>query len=217
MLSVLQGRGGGEARTGGQGSPLPRLGPRAGSAVVTLPGSAVPAVRRRPPTQRGSSCRGCHPRECQLGPGRFLSSLFFVFFQCHSKGEEEKEIKKKKGKQLLRDDSELFAKVPFIVTQGGRPSPPRRKDFQRVLGPCLAASLSRVPHLTRTLPRGDVPLPRGHRPPGGPSPRPPVLVVRGLESRMGPLGVWVSCGGVWVGRGPRPPGLDRMPWVAGAQ
>lgn len=124
---------------------------------------------------------------------------------------------KKKGKQLLRDDSELFAKVPFIVTQGGRPSPPRRKDFQRVLGPCLAASLSRVPHLTRTLPRGDVPLPRGHRPPGGPSPRPPMLVVRGLESRMGPLGVWVSCGGVWVGRGPRPPGLDRMPWVAGAQ
>lgn len=85
------------------------------------------------------------------GAGRFLSSLFFVFFQGHSKREEEKEIKKKR-KQLFRDDSELFAKVPFIVTQGGRPSPPGRKDFQRVLGPCLAAPLSRVPHLTWTLP-----------------------------------------------------------------
>ena len=36
---------------------------------------------------------------------------------------------------------------------------------------------------------------------------------------MGPLGVWVSCGGggVWVGRGLRPPGLDGIPWVARAQ
>lgn len=35
---------------------------------------------------------------------------------------------------------------------------------------------------------------------------------------MGPLGVWVSCGGgVWVGRGPRPPGLDGIVWVAKAQ
>ena len=38
---------------------------------------------------------------------------------------------------------------------------------------------------------------------------------------MGPLGIWVSCGGgggcVWVGRGLRPPGLDGIPWVARAQ
>ena len=79
-----------------------------------------------------------------------------------------------KSKKLLRDDSELSAKVPFIVMQRGHPSPPGRKDFQRVLRPCLATALSQVPH-PRALPRGDVPIPpgRGRRPPGGPSPSPP--------------------------------------------
>lgn len=135
MLSVLQGRGGGEARTGGQGSPLPRLGPRAGSAVVTLPGSAVPAVRRRPPTQRGSSCRGCHPRECQLGPGRFLSSLFFVFFQCHSKGEEEKEIFKKKGSNCSEMIQSFLQKCLLSSRREGAPPRPGEKISSVFSGP----------------------------------------------------------------------------------
>lgn len=128
------------------------------------------------------------------GPGLFLSTLLFVFFQCHSKREEKG--KKKKRKKLLRDDSELFAKVPFIVMQRGHPSPPGRKDVQHVLRPCLAVALSRVPYPTEALPRGDVALPCGRWPPVGPSPSTPHAICEGLGEQDGASG---GLGQLWRG------------------
>ena len=80
----------------------------------------------------------------------------------------------------------------------GTPPHPGRKDFQRILRPCLAAALSRVPHPTGALPRGDVPLPCGRRPPGGPSPSTPHAICEGLGEQDGASG---GLGQLWGGGG----------------
>ena len=192
----------------GGGGPLPRLGRPAGFAVVTVPGLPVPAVRQRPPTQRGHSCRGC-PRRGSASRARALSlrpALCFLPVPL----KKRKRKRKKKRKKLLRDDSELFAKVPFIVMQRGHPSPPGRKDVQRVLRPCLAVALSRVPYPTGALPRGDVPLPRGRQPPVGPSPSTPNAICEGLGEQDGASG---DLGQLWRGRGVRLGGKrPAAPW-----
>lgn len=204
-------RGGGEARERGRAAPC---------AVLAAPrGLLWSPSRGRLSLQSDSTCPPGVAAADEAAPAagvpagaRALSLRLALCFPLVPLKKRRKGGKK--SKKLLRDDSELFAKVPFIVMQRGHPSPPGRKDFQRVLRPCLATALSQVPH-PRALPRGDVPIPpgRGRRPPGGPSPSPPRMpVVRGLESRMGPFR-----GRVWVGRGPRAPGLGGMPWVARAQ
>ena len=143
--------------------------------MVTLPGSAVPAIRRCLPTQRCRSGRGCHPTSAA---GLGTSSPPCSLFPSSATQKEKKKKFKKKRKQFR-----AFCKSAK-VTQGGHPSPPGRKDFQRVLGPCLAA-----------LSPGSPPDPdaaQGRRPSSSwspstrrPFPQAPMLVVRGLRAVWG--------------------------------
>ena len=157
------GTGAGEAWTGGRVTPAPSRSPRRACGGHP-PGVSCPCDQTVPAHAALPQRPRLPPHECGRA-GHFLSSLFFVSFQCHSK-REEKEIKKKKG-----SNSGLFAKVQKSRGEGTPPRP-GEKISSAFSDPAWPPSLP-GPHLTQTLPRGDVPLPRGHRPPGGPSPRPP--------------------------------------------
>ena len=86
--------GGGEARERGRGGPLRRVGCPAGFAVVTVPGSPVPAVRQHLPTQCGRSCRGC-PRRGSASRGQGSFSPPCSLFPSSATQKEKKRGEKK--------------------------------------------------------------------------------------------------------------------------
>ena len=183
-------RGGGEARARRGRLPAPSRSPHrvccGHRPRVACPcGQTAPAHPAWPQLPRLTP-----PWECQPGQGSF-SPPCSLFSSSATQKEKKRE---KKGRNCSEMIQSFLQKCLLSSCREGTPPHPGRKDFQRILRPCLAAALSRVPHPTGALPRGDVPLLCGRRPPGGPSPSTPMLFVRGLASRMGPLGVWVSCG-----------------------
>lgn len=108
--------GEGRRGRGGRGSCFPSLGPGRALACGHCPAvgcvadtrgwtgtASPPGACACPHPQRGRSCRGGHLRgKCQPGRGLFLSSLFFVFFHCHSKK------KKKKKKEIAQRQFRAF-------------------------------------------------------------------------------------------------------------
>ena len=138
-------RGGGEARARRGRLPAPSRSPHrvccGHRPRVACPcGQTAPAHPAWPQLPRLTP-----PWECQPGQGSFSPpcSLF------SSSATQKEKKKKKKRKKLLRDDSELFAKVPFISMQRGHPSPTGYKRF---------------PVHSQALPgRGSLPGPPPHR------------------------------------------------------
>ena len=114
-------RGGGEARARRGRLPAPSRSPHrvccGHRPRVTCPcGQTAPAHPAWPQLPRLTP-----PWECQPGQGSFSPPC--SLFSSSATQKEKKREKKKKRKKLLRDDSELFAKVPFIIMQRGHPSP----------------------------------------------------------------------------------------------
>ena len=157
------GTGAGEAWTGGQGDPCPVSVPAQGLWWSPSRGQLSLRSDGACPRSVAAAAEAAAPR---VRPGWALPLLPVLCFLPVPLKKRRKRNLKKKG-----SNSGLFAKVQKSRGEGTPPRP-GEKISSAFSDPAWPPSLP-GPHLTQTLPRGDVPLPRGHRPPRGPSPRPP--------------------------------------------
>lgn len=135
--------GGGRPRKGAGGPLLSLAAPR-GLLWSPSRGRLSPAVEPSTcPPGVAAADRLPPPRECQPGPGLFLSALLFVFSSATQR--EEKGKKAGNCSELIQS----FCKGAFYRHAERAPLPTGRKDFQRVLRPCLAGSRSPTPRRCR--------------------------------------------------------------------